>query len=438
MVVGLFLVWLPGCDVTAILWHSLYRPEGLPQWIMIAFAAATGFMLGRLRALARTSYGALKPRNTELEPARHVDEPSRQLEDAEAQRADLAVTPDKAHAIVIKPEGTIEAAVRALFENASQGILTTDRHDRIVDANAMVRGLFGYSRAELMGAPVAMVLPEGLRTQAGRNLELVGRRKDGSEFPADISLSYQSEHQSGLAMAFISDITARQQADGQRDGLIARLEGALAEKTVLIKEVHHRVKNNLAVIIGLLETQADTLTDERARVALNESQQRLLSIALIHEHLYATEHLDRVNFDLYLEQLATELASSYVSQSGLVRVIVDAEEIELPVDRAIASGLILNELLSNAFKYAFPGNRAGQIRVSFSRLEPGWLMLAVADDGVGIPDDFDWQNPRSLGLRIVRILTKQLGGELTLHGNGGGTRFELRFHDALPRTANQK
>jgi len=162
MVVGLFLVWLPGCDVTAILWHSLYRPEGLPQWIMIAFAAATGFMLGRLRALARTSYGALKPRNTELEPARHVDEPSRQLEDAEAQRADLAVTPDKAHAIVIKPEGTIEAAVRALFENASQGILTTDRHDRIVDANAMVRGLFGYSRAELMGAPVAMVLPEGL------------------------------------------------------------------------------------------------------------------------------------------------------------------------------------------------------------------------------------------------------------------------------------
>jgi PAS domain S-box-containing protein len=344
-----------------------------------------------------------------------------------------------------------EATARSLFENAAQGILTADRGGRIVDANAMAQRLFGYSRAELIGVRVEMLLPENFRARddghrtnyaaqpharpMGQDRDLVARRKDGSEFPVEISLSYVAEHQTGLAMAFISDITARKQASQEREVLIARLESALAEKTVLLKEVHHRVKNNLAVIAGLLGMQAAAVEDERLTIALEKSQQRVTSMALVHEYLYATEHLNRVNFGKYVHQLANELSVSYAIESDLVSVRIEAEEIDLPVHRAIPCGLILNELLSNALKYAFPDNRSGHITVRFARLDNGELSLSCEDDGVGILESFDWKNAPSLGLKIVRILTTQLDGELTLESSQGVTRFELRF---LPSAAFER
>jgi PAS domain S-box-containing protein len=338
-----------------------------------------------------------------------------------------------------------EATVRSMFDNASQGILTADREGRIVDANAMVQELLEYSRDELIGLPVEMLVPERLRGRflshyaryarlplarplGEQGLELVGLRKDESEFSIEISLSCAAEDGSGpLTMVFISDITARQRASREREGLISVLEGALSEKTVLVKEVHHRVKNNLAVIAGLLGMQADAIADQQANIALEESQQRVVSMAMIHEYLYATEHLDRVNFGKYLQQLANELCISYAIRSDLVGVRIEAQDIELSVDRAIPCGLILNELLSNALKYGFPDGRRGRIGVHFARHESGGLSLSCRDDGVGIPESLDWQNPQSLGLRIVGILTKQIDGRLVLDRSGAGTRFELTF-----------
>ena len=213
-----------------------------------------------------------------------------------------------------------EARALSLFENASQGILITDAQGRIVDANTMVQRLFGYGGSELIGAPVEMLLPLALRERyirhraeylrqpstrpMGHGLDLSARRKDGTEFPVEISLSHVAEHQGGLSMAFVSDITARKHAEWERENLISSLEGALAEKTVLLQEVHHRVKNNLAVMAALLGMQGNMLEDERATVALAESQQRVLSMARIHEYLYASEHLDRVAFGKYVEELA--------------------------------------------------------------------------------------------------------------------------------------
>jgi two-component sensor histidine kinase len=214
--------------------------------------------------------------------------------------------------------------------------------------------------------------------------------------------------------------------------LSAQLERALAEKIVLIKEVHHRVKNNLAVIAGLLQMQADSVEDVQARVALGESEQRVLSMALIHEHLYANENLDRVDFGKYVQQLTQELCAAYAIESDQVTVGVDAEAIEVPVHRAIPCGLILNELLSNALKYAYPRGNRGEIDIHFVRLESDELSLSCQDRGVGIPEDFDWHNSPSLGLRIVKVLTKQIDGTLTLDRNGGGTRFELRFPRSKP------
>lgn len=339
---------------------------------------------------------------------------------------------------------TSEATVRSLFENATPGILTADQNGRIVNANAMALGLFGYARSELIGAPVEMLLPESLREQhighragyalrprarpMGQGMDLVARRKDGSEFPVEISLGFVAEHGAGgLVIAFVTDISARKKSEQEREDLIVRLEWALAEKTVLLKEVHHRVKNNMAVIAGLLGMHADAIGDRSAALALAESQQRVASMALIHEYLYSTEHLDRVNFGKYVEELAHELCSTYALQPELIRVVIDAEDIDLGVHRAIPCGLILNELFSNALKYAFPGGRSGTITVLFARLESGDLTLSVSDDGVGIPANVDWETSQSVGLRVVRILSRQIDGVLSLDRAGGGTRFEMNF-----------
>lgn len=213
----------------------------------------------------------------------------------------------------------------------------------------------------------------------------------------------------------------------ERDSLISSLEAALSEKTVLLKEVHHRVKNNLALIGGLLGMQADSLDNERARLALEESQQRVLSMALIHDHLYAAEHLDRVNIGRYVHQLANELCATYTIDPGLVAIEVKTEQIELSVHRAIPCGLILNELISNALKYAFPEGRRGVIVIHFGHGRAGQLLLSCRDDGVGMPEGLNWQTSDSLGLKIVNILAKQLDGNLVVDRSGRGTYFELQF-----------
>lgn len=337
--------------------------------------------------------------------------------------------------------GTSDAMARLLFENAAQGFVSTDREGRIVDANPVALKLFGYGRGELIGASIETLIPENIRNRhcelrgeyalhphgrpMGIGMDLTARRKDGSEFPVEVSLSHVAQY-GGLTMAFISDISSRRKAARERECLISKLEGALAEKTILLKEINHRVKNNLSVIAALLGMQGDELQDEQARAALGECEQRVLSMALIHEYLYADEHLDRVNFGKYVRVLADGICASRATAPDRIRLRVEVEDIDLPVNRAIPCGLILNELLTNAFKYAFPDGRSGNIAVRLKRLESGRLSLSCEDDGAGMADNFYWENATSLGLRIVQILVKQIDGVLTLD-RGGGTRFEFSF-----------
>lgn len=345
----------------------------------------------------------------------------------------------------MNPQGallSVDALARSLFDRAAQAIIGVDQEGCIMDANPMAAEMFGYSRAALIGSSVEMLIPEALRDRhrehradyirhprarpMGLGIDLMARRKDGSEFPVEISLSYVSED-GGLAMALISDITPRKKAERERENLIKCLESAVAEKTVLLKEINHRVKNNLSVIGALLGLQADEIEDDRARAALAESQQRVLSMALIHEYLYADEHLDRVDFGKYIRQLSDQIGTAWTTSAGRVLLRVEGEQIDLPVNRAIPCGLILNELLSNAFKHAFPNGRRGTITVRFRRAGPGRLSLVCEDDGVGVPEGLDWQNANSLGLRIVQILAKQVDGTLNLDRSHGRTRFELLF-----------
>ena len=208
---------------------------------------------------------------------------------------------------------------------------------------------------------------------------------------------------------------------------VRKLESALAEKTALLQEVHHRVKNNLAVISSLLGMKADAAGSSDARMVLEESQQRVHSMALIHELLYGNEHLDRIDFAEYVRQLVEGLYTSLAGEPGRISIEMDLDPIELSIERAVPCALILNELLSNAHKYAFPDGRNGKILVRFRESGPGSLELAVEDNGIGLPAGrLGARNTKSLGLRIVGILTQQLDGSIEQEACQG-TRIVLRF-----------
>jgi two-component sensor histidine kinase len=197
------------------------------------------------------------------------------------------------------------------------------------------------------------------------------------------------------------------------------LSEALAAKDVLLREVHHRVKNNLQTISSLLNMQAELLPDLTARQALRDAQRRVHSMALIHEQMYGDRHTDEVNFAEYARRLACDLFDSFGAEAGRVRLRLVLEPVSLPMDQMIPCSLILNELITNSLKYAFPGDRVGEICVSL-RCEPSEIVtIAVADNGIGLPVGMAGKRLESLGTRIVDLLTGQLGGSLNRHSAHG-------------------
>jgi two-component sensor histidine kinase/sensor domain CHASE-containing protein len=197
-------------------------------------------------------------------------------------------------------------------------------------------------------------------------------------------------------------------------------------KEILLKEIHHRVKNNLQVISSLLALQATATKDPHTRALLQESRNRVHSMALIHEKLYLSADERGVSFDTYVRDLAAHLRHSYAGNSEAVTMEIDMEEITLDMDVLVPCGLIINELLSNALKYAFPEDRTGTINVTMRADGTRSLVLSVSDNGIGLPADVDVSAPRSLGLRIVNTLVSQLHGTLAV-GAGPGASFTLTF-----------
>jgi two-component sensor histidine kinase len=214
------------------------------------------------------------------------------------------------------------------------------------------------------------------------------------------------------------DITERKQA-------LEQIKASLYEKDVLLKEIHHRVKNNLQVITSLLQLQSKYITDERARSIFQDSQNRIKSMALIHETLYQSNDLSRINSAEYVRKIIAHVQRSYRVNPEAVRIVARVDEVSLSIDKAVPCGLIINELLSNALKHAFPQERTGEVRVEFCA-EGDACRVRVSDDGVGIPAGMEIEKTNSLGLKLVRTLTGQLGGELSV-SNGVGAAFEIVF-----------
>jgi PAS domain S-box-containing protein len=214
------------------------------------------------------------------------------------------------------------------------------------------------------------------------------------------------------------DITERKQMEEQ-------LKKSLKEKEILIKEIYHRVKNNLAVVSGLLNIQAANIKDKKVKAAFQATRDRIFSLSAVHSQLYHSENYSYVDYKEYIKKLVSNVF--YSSQmSGHVKLHLDLDDISLPIDKAIPCGLLLNEIVTNALKHAFPENRKGNLRIIAHSLEDKKCEIIVKDDGIGIPESFNIEKTKTLGLKLIDLMAKQIEGTLEIESKKG-TEFRIRL-----------
>jgi PAS domain S-box-containing protein len=328
-----------------------------------------------------------------------------------------------------------ETEFRTLVENSPDIIARLDSQLRHLYINPAVEKVLGVSRGSIIGKTyreldlredlLALMEESGKSVFATAQEEIVEfslttpkgeryyRMRIVPELAADGTVS--------SILTISPDITTIKQAEMQ-------IKASLKEKEVLLKEIHHRVKNNLYVVASLLELQADSFNDPQINRLFEDSQNRIYSMALIHEKLYRSENLAQINFGDYLEDLVANLFVSYNLQEKSIELNIVAEPIFLNIETATPCGLIINELVSNTIKHAFCDNREGFLKVEFYRDRDNYLNLIVSDNGVGFPEHIDFQNTNSMGFQVICTLTEQLEGTIELD-RSNGTSFLLRFQE---------
>lgn len=326
---------------------------------------------------------------------------------------------------------------RLVVENSPQAVIMANAKGSISHVNMETEVVFDFVGRELLEKSIDCLIPgltgnphwlrevHLLRALESRTVsqifEAKARRRDGTEFFAEITLSPMHMGGQPLILASITDISARKRTEQS-------MQDSLREKETLLKEVHHRVKNNLQMVSSLLQLQTDYIEDPQALAVFREGQNRVRSMALIHQKLYQSSSLSRVEIAGYIDGLVAILRSSFVPPDQTIEFTNRASGVEIPIDAAIPLGLIVNELATNALKHAFPDNRPGRIEIMLDRQPgvPGGLEFQIRDNGKGLPADFDWRSAPSLGLRLVRLLSDQLEGTATMRSDRG-THFSLQF-----------
>ncbi len=302
----------------------------------------------------------------------------------------------------------------------------------IVFVNQAFKDFTGYTWAEVMGKCPSFLIGEKtdpakvkkLNDKISKNeqarVEFINCKKDGSAYWVDLEMSpFPADDEDMLYWVGINrDISEQVQ---YRDAL----EKSLREKDTLLAEVHHRVKNNLAVISGLLEMQSFNADNEEIADALHESQSRIQSIASVHEILYQSDSFANIMLDTYIDELTSYIASTFYHNGTTIQFKKDVESISLTVNQAIPCGLLLNELITNAYKHAFKDMDEGTIFISMHR-EKDMIQLEVRDDGAGLPADLNAEEPSSLGMKLVKTLVRQLDGSLTIEKKPA-TAFKIVF-----------
>ena len=332
-----------------------------------------------------------------------------------------------------------EERFRQLIEQAVDAVMVHDERGQMLMANQRFCQNLGYTRAEALALRVPdfemnfdaeNVEKNWAQLQDGASMSVNGlhRRKDGTSFPVEVHVGAVQFDGKRVMLAIARDVTRRRQHE-------AAVAASLREKEVMLKEIHHRVKNNLQIICSLLNMQADAINDAQTRAAFGETRNRVRSMALIHEQLYQTPDLAHINLGEYLETLVASIKRSANQNGERLAFAFDCQNVALDIDRAVPCGLIVNELVTNAIKYAFPGGRSGAIQLQL-RAQEQTVILSVRDDGIGMKSDFNWEQSDSIGLQLVAALTEQLEGEVALESGQSGTLWTIRFKNLKNSCAN--
>ncbi|HMK54929.1 MAG TPA: PAS domain S-box protein [Methanobacteriaceae archaeon] len=322
---------------------------------------------------------------------------------------------------------------KGIFDNAPEAIILFDRKGKILEANDKIEEISGFKKEELIGKNFVKLLPKVeiecrkaflafknlISNKERQDLEWTIINKQGREvhFIAHPSLIKKEDKIQGLII-ILEDITKRKNTE-------INLKRSLDERGLLIREIHHRVKNNMQVISSILSLQRMHVKDEETAVMLRECQGRVRSMAMIHEKLYQSPDMGHINFKIYITNLLGHIQESCAPKDNSIQIDVDVDNVEMSIETAMPCGLIVNELVSNSLKYAFP-HKKGSILVKLKKEEN--YILTVADDGIGIPENINPENTNQLGLKVVKTLTGQLGSTMQLDRTSG-TSFTFEFQE---------
>lgn len=326
-----------------------------------------------------------------------------------------------------------EQRFQRIVESAPDAVVIIDSQGRIILVNSMASTIFGYKRSELIGQVVEILLPESVQGKhvdhrtsyiaspkprsMGAGLDLYGRRKNGATFPVEVSLTPIETEEDMLVVGTIRDITERKQAE-------RTISESLRQKEMLLREIHHRVKNNLAVVGSLFYLQSTRTEDAQTLRILNDCIDRVRSMAMVHEQLYRSADFSQIDFAQYVADLGKQLHQNYVLTPESISLSFELEAVGLDIDRAISCGLVLNELISNALKHAFPDGQCGHVTVYLRKHDGHALVLGVVDTGVGMPVEAALKKD-TLGMLLVRTLAKQLDGRVEFIHRSPGTEARL-------------
>ena len=327
-----------------------------------------------------------------------------------------------------------EKNYRLLVENQTDMVVKVDRDGCFQFVSPSYCETFGMPEEELLGRSFMPLVHEDDRESTRRAMEALNHppftaylyqramTRDGWRWLAWADKSVLDENGNIIAIVGVGrDITDQKTAE-------ANLKAALKEKNILLQEIHHRVKNNMQVIISLLNLQEQKITNPAALEAINESRNRVRAMVMVHETLYQSSSMEEIDLEKYLTQLTHTLAQAYSATRSLgVDLQVQTTGITLGLEQAIPCGLAVNELISNSLKYAFPRGGPGTIMVRAHQNDQNQVEISVSDNGAGLPPDLDWRATETVGLTLVRSLVEgQLRGNLILE-SGSGTRFRIRF-----------
>ena len=319
---------------------------------------------------------------------------------------------------------------QSILNTINDAVYIIDPQIKFLEVNQGALDMYGYSKQEIIGESLNMlsapdkndmeeIVNAGFRALDGEHqtFEFWGKRKNGEIFPKEIKLNKGIYFGQDVVVAVARDITLRKEDE-------KRLKKSVDEKEAMVQEVHHRVKNNMQVVSSLLGLQSMYLEDDKVQNALQESQNRVQSMAMVHEKLYQSKNLSSVDMEDYMHQITQHLLDNYQLESNKIITNIQTEKVEMDIKTASPLGLIINELITNSIKYAFPDGE-GEITLKICLIDDCYH-LTVADDGVGLPDDFQLDETKTLGLQLVNRLVRQIDGSIEL-GDARATEFIIKF-----------